>query len=413
MATRTLQRPSQPTVLPALLSATLRALPVLVLGPLLTAGCGAKDLPELPPAPMVAAPAPAEVESVVFFIGDAGHTLPATHPIVHAFQRDIEDWSEKLPGDTTVAVVVLGDMVYPNGLHDRAHPAFTADSVHVATQADFVGGEAARASAWEFFVAGNHDWGLEEDWEGWRRLHNLDSLLMDVRATGYPVSLEPPPGEGGPVVVDLGRHLRLLLLDTAWWLLYAEDEDREALIQGLEEATRTAGDRHIVIASHHPFQSAGSHGGTISFWRGFGVSYALARAGAILQDLNSAPYRDLKGAIQRVGASQRPALLHAGGHDHSLQVIRDPSTDVGSPRYSLVAGSASKLSEVGHVAGMLMRRSWPGYARMFVLRDGGVILSMVGAPPEYLSCEEEGPDRQRCMDEGVEAYRTLWSDRIH
>lgn len=377
-------------------------------------GCASSaPLPELPPAPMVPAPDPADVETVVYLIGDPGKTLSSSHPILLAMRHDIDRWSERLPGDTSVVVVVLGDMVYPDGLHDRGHPLFPQDSAHLAAQVDLVGGSMARSSAWEVFVAGNHDWGLQEDWDGLRRLNNLNVLLGDFRSEGYPVSLEPPPGEGGPVVVDVGEHLRLLLLDTAWWLLAAEDDGRAALIQGLGEATRTAGDRHLVIASHHPYQSGGSHGGHFSMWRGLGVTAALSRAGAILQDLNSAPYRELKAGIRQAGVRHRPALAHVGGHDHSLQVIRDPTTDVGSPRYSVVSGSASKLTDVGHVEGMLMRRAWPGYARMFFLRDGGVILTMQGAPPEYLACDQPEPARQRCMEEGAAAYRTLWSDRLH
>ena len=372
--------------------------------------CGARDLPELPPAPMVPEPDPAAVESVVYFLGDPGQTYATSHPILLALRRDIDRWSAALPGDTTVAVIVMGDVVYPLGLHSRDHPAYPDDSTHVAHQVALVGGEAARRSAVELFVAGNHDWGREEDWEGRVRLHNLDRLLASFRARGYPVDLVPDPGQGGPTVVDMGDHLRLLLLDTAWWLMDAEDPGRDSMIAGIEEATRTAGDRHVVISGHHPYQSAGAHGGTVSLWSGLGIQYALTRAGAILQDLNSIPYRALRDGIRRVGRAQEPALLFVGGHDHSLQIIQDPTE--GSPVYSVVAGSASKLTDVGHVEGMLFRRSWPGYARLFILEDGGALLTIEGAPPEYLECPDGEPARQECMEQGADAYRTLWSDRI-
>lgn len=380
----------------------------------LSGACSPPPLPELPPAPMVAMPSPEEVETVLYLLGDPGETTLTSHPILRAMRRDIDDWAEKVPGeqtgDTTVAVLILGDIIYPAGLHDPDDPLFPEDSIHVDDQVELVSGDAARRSAWVFFMAGNHDWGHEEDWEGRTRLNNLNTLLGEFRQLGYPVSLEPPPGEGGPVVVDLGAYLRILILDTAWWLLDAQDEDREETIRRIDEAARTAGDRHVVLASHHPYQSAGSHGGAKSFWKGLGVGYALARAGAILQDLNSAPYRELLDGIRRTGRVHGPALLHVGGHDHSLQVIR--GREDGSPTYSVVVGSASKLTEVGHEPGLLLRRSWPGYARVFVLRDGGIILSVEGAPPEYLVCRGERRDRDACMEEGANAYRTLWRDRL-
>jgi hypothetical protein len=375
------------------------------------AACGARELPELPPSPGVAEPSPDAVESVLFFVGDPGKTRARSHPVLRAMRRDVERWAGALGRDTAVVVAVMGDIVYPDGLHAPGDPAYHQDSLHVASQVGIVEGPAARASAVQVFVAGNHDWGREEDWEGTVRLGNLDTLLEAYRREGIPVSLEPGAGTGGPTVLDVGRRVRLVFLDTAWWLLDAEATERAAFIRRLEEAFRTAGDREVILTAHHPYQSAGSHGGFVPLWRTFGVRYALARSGAILQDLNSRPYRRLLDAIRGIGLRHGPALLFAGGHDHSLQVIRDPRD--GSPRFSVVAGSASKLTDVGHVDGMLFRRSWPGYVRVFVLRDGGVILSVEGAEPRYLECsQEEAEGRERCLEAGADAYRTLWSDRI-
>src|SRR5690606_32405684 len=122
-----------------------------------------------------------------------------------------------------------------------------------------------------------HDWGQDTDLPGAERVARLGNLLVRAsEQTGASVILEPPAGTAGPTIVDVGEHVRMLLLDTAWWLLYGKEDDafrNQAVLKGIEEAMRTAGDREILIAAHHPFKSAGPHGGNFSFWETFGVRY--------------------------------------------------------------------------------------------------------------------------------------------
>jgi hypothetical protein len=116
-----------------------------------------------------------------------------------------------------------------------------------------------------------------------------------------------------------------------------------------------------MIATHHPYKSASAHGGVIPIWSALGIKWLLYKTGAALQDLNSLPYRDfitrLAGIFERRGVP----LLFAGGHDHVLQVIR--ATDPLDPKFMIVSGAGSKLSEVGHIDGMLYRGREPGYFR--------------------------------------------------
>ena len=75
----------------------------------------------------------------------------------------------------------------------------------------------------------------------------------------------------GPVTVDVGRSVRLVLLDTQWWLHgFAKPVDptstcpvdSEAEVLGaLREAMRGASGRHVFVVGHHPPASGGPHGG--------------------------------------------------------------------------------------------------------------------------------------------------------
>lgn len=392
---------------------TIRSMRVAVLLLALTASCA--PLPPAVPAPQqIPAPAPDEVERVLFLVGDPGAARREYYPILPRLQQDIEDWARQLEGDSAVAVLFLGDIVYPLGLHPPGHELFAHDSAIVMDQVQLLAGPHARArQAQGYFIAGNHDWGLEEEFEGYVRLGTLDVFLNQARAaTGASVQLVPAAGTGGPFVLDFGRWIRVQILDTAWWLLAAGDQraPHEVVLDSVEAAIQSAGDRRILFAAHHPFKSAGPHGGEFNFWRTLGVRYLLARSGAILQDVSSVPYRQLERGLREIFARHGPPLAHIGGHEHSLQVIR--AVEHTDPTYSIVSGSASKLSGIGAEDGMVFGTSSPGYMRLVVEKDGDISLFVEAAPERYQSCPTADPERSACMAEGVAAFRTVHSQRL-
>jgi hypothetical protein len=232
-----------------------------------------------------------------------------------------------------------------------------------------------------------------------------------VRAwSGIPAYLVPQAGTGGPFVVDWGDRLRLILLDSAWWLVSAGEVERRAVLDGIDEAFLGAGDREVVLAAHHPFKSGGPHGGGFSLWELLGVRYVLHRSGAILQDLTSIPYRALEAGLREIFARHDPPLAFIGGHEHSLQVV--VGVEPSDPRFNLVSGSGSKLSEVGPEPGLIFGNSVPGYMRLVMEKDGGVTLFVEAAPPEYLACEESDVEPNPCVLEGIAAMETVFSRRL-
>jgi hypothetical protein len=215
-----------------------------------------------------------------------------------------------------------------------------------------------------------------------------------------------------PAAVDAGR-IRLLLLDTAWWLFDAEPHRKQDMLEALAGALDQAGDRPVVIAAHHPLASAGPHGALTPVLRDLGIRYLLSRSGTILQDLESRPYRDLLRGLDDVFARGPRPLLFAGGHEHSLQVIRHDSDN--APHFSVVSGSASKVTDVGWTPGLLFREAAPGYMRVVLRRSGAVALFAVAAPARFVVCPDSpalGAEWERCMRDGVAAYRTIFSMRL-
>ncbi len=378
-------------------------------------GCGgeAPALPEVPAAPPVGGE---DVASVLFLFGDPGKARYLKYPILPKLAREVDTWSARLDRDSSVVVVALGDIIYPDGMRDPdpASPAFEIDSLRVESHIDVVRGAGARShGARLYFLAGNHDWGLAEDRVGTTHLKNLGRFIDRARARDdVNVDLVPEAGTGMPYVVDL-EHVRLVLLDTAWWIFDAEPNRKEAMLERVAEALATAGEREVIIAAHHPYASAGPHGGETTVWKDLGIRFLMARSGAMLQSLDSRVYGELHAGLQDVFARVERPLAFIGGHEHSLQVIRGDSAT--APRYSMVSGSASKLTPVGWLPGMLYRRSAPGYMRVVVRKSGAVDLYVEAAPEQFLVCPDDpdaAMDWERCMEEGVASYETVFSMRL-
>lgn len=372
---------------------------------LLSTGCGPAE-----PAPSASyvepAPDSSDVESVVFLLGDPGMARIEEYTVLARMRRDVEGWSEALGPDGDVLVIVLGDIIYPDGLSAASDAARAEDSLRLADQIAIIDGPAAtKARARMLFVAGNHDWGQEEDWSGAVRLLRLEEFLgsWEGSAAGR-LSVSPDPGTGGPDIIDVGMHLRLVLLDTAWWLLGSDVVEKDAVIEGVRRGVASAGDRRVVIAAHHPLESGGPHGLGSGL---YGLRFLLKQGGILLQSLDSRPYSDLKNGLLNVFAETGQPDVFAGGHEHSLQVF---SPEDGGATRGLVVGSGSKLSSVSGAPGMLFGRSEPGYGRILILRDGSMHVELEAAPERFLRCDTD--DRARCAREGLSAYETVWREEV-
>jgi hypothetical protein len=355
-------------------------------------------------------PVPDSIESVVYLVGDAGEATGES-PVLRRLHREVEQWSASLGRPGSVIVLYLGDNVYPAGMRDRRDPGWPQDSLHLQAQIDVVSGPNAigrRARA--IFIAGNHDWGHMPGEPGRARLRNMQEFI-NRRSKGFYAAMMPDAGETGPSYVDLGKSVRLLLLDTAWWLLEADYDEKIAFLKRLDAEFVSAGNRSIVMAAHHPWTSGSAHGGLIPFWEGIGVKWLMSRSGAALQDINSLPYRDLRTQFTRIFTERGSPLLFVGGHDHALQVIKGMSpTD---PRFIVVSGAGSKSSKVGPTDGSVYRNPGPGFMRLVTLKNGAVDLFVAAATPDFLKCDAADESvRQQCIEVGPTQFNTVYSVRI-
>ena len=364
------------------------------------------DFPE--PAP-VEMPEPAQVDAVVFLVGDAGATLKNHTPLLPALQTQVEQWSAALRRDSAVSILFLGDNVYPQGVHDREDPQFELDSLRLWSQIDLVAGPAAvRHGTLGLFVTGNHDWGNTVGEAGAHRVQNQAAQLVAGRKAGRSVALLPAPGDPGPVVRDLRRNVRIAFFDTHWFLQERASAQRAQFFERLTKALNGSRDREVILVAHHPYYSAGPHGAIVPGYHTLGVAYVLKQAGALVQDLNSPPYDALLAGMRTTfEASHKPPLIYAGGHDHSLQVLT--GADDADPRFVLVSGAGSKVSSLQMGPGLVWGGAEPGYMMLVFRKDDAVDLFVVAGDKQYRECAGTDSVVAACMAAGRAAFKIVYS----
>ncbi len=334
-----------------------------------------RDIAPVPPA------SPAGIDVTLYLIGDAGDPAPGREPVLAALE------AQAAAGGATSVIVFLGDNVYPRGLPDSADPARPEAERRLRAQV----GVLERIGARGIFVPGNHDW--DEDSEGgWDAVRREGQFLAG--RPGVRVELLPAGGCPGPAVVDVGRTLRLVLLDTQWWLRGQPKPEAPGsscptgseweVLDSLRGALRDAGGRRVAVLAHHPLASGGPHGGhfdwqahvfplrSLASWLwlplpGIGSLYPEARQHGISnQDISGARYRRLQVGLASALA-EHPPLVYGSGHDHSLQVLAGTSA-----RYLLVSGSGylGHFDYAARLDSTRFARSASGFMRLDVLRDG-------------------------------------------
>jgi hypothetical protein len=346
--------------------------------------CAGRQLPVTVPVPALP---PEEVETSLYLIGDAGAPNPSGEPVLEALAQDLGSRRSRR------VVLFLGDNAYPKGLPAPGSPGRKEAERRVIDQVKVV----TLAGAIGFFVLGNHDWAKygKEGWEAVRR----QEAFVDSAGAGA-VSVRPGGGCPGPSVVDLGR-LRLLLVDTQWWLhsgpkptgpgSNCPTTTESEVVDSLSSALAAAAGRLVVVGAHHPLVSGGVHGGHFG-WKDhlfplrniepwlwiplplLGSLYPAIRSrGVSRQDMASRAYQRLIRAFHRAFADAPPAL-YAAGHEHNLQVIQRRVVPL-----ELVSGGGiyGHNGRAAAIRGSVLARKASGFARLDVPHAGPARLAVL------------------------------------
>src|SRR5262245_41668255 len=193
----------------------------------------------------------------IVLIGDAGQlTSEGKHPVVEAVKQFI-----KLDKKTTV--VFLGDNLYDSGLPDDQSAQYQAAKAVLDSQLSIVENTEARV----IMIPGNHDWnnGARDGYATIIREQVYVDLLAKPNVLFY-----PKDGCPGPVAVDLGNDVTIVIFDSQWWLQTNEKPGIESdcdcktpdeLLSQMTDIVTRNSKKLVLLASHHPFKSNSVHGG--------------------------------------------------------------------------------------------------------------------------------------------------------
>lgn len=335
------------------------------------------------------APDSSAVQQRLLLIGDAGTTY-ANDATLAALQRR----ASERPDHTTI--VYLGDNIYPSGLPAPDERGYDQAADYLQAQIDVI----AKSGASGFFIPGNHDWDSGKR-GGLERVRRQEAFVNQALPGAH--AYRPANGCPGPEIVDL-EETRLIVLDSHWWLhrhdkpiaacfegAVSEQAAKDSIMQRVAAAVATAGERQIIVLTHHPLDTHGPHGGfydwqdhifpltNLASWAWVplpvvGSLYPLGRSLFVRydQDLQGPRNQEFRRRLQAALQESRRPVIYASGHEHSLQVLQGD----GAIGYLLVsgAGAEKKGTKVGHGDNTLFAHAHPGFMELEVLADGRIYL---------------------------------------
>ena len=299
--------------------------------------------------------AKAQIDTIaqrIVLIGDGGELTNGRHPVAEAVRQHI-----KLDNKTTV--LYLGDNLYSTGLPDDQSSYYNEARAVLDSQLSVADGTKARV----IMIPGNHDW-MNGGRDGYAAIIR-EQVYVDF--LGKPnVKFFPEDGCPGPVEVNLGPDVTVVIFDSQWWLHPYDKpgiesdcavKTTEELITQLEDIMARNAKKLVLLACHHPFKSNSVHGGFFPLKKHIfpftdinknlyiplpilGSIYPIARSVfGTPQDIPHPTYTNMINEVTQA-VKAHPNLVFVAGHDHSLQLIED------SAHHYIVSGGGCKTNRV-------------------------------------------------------------------
>ncbi|PSR54815.1 hypothetical protein AHMF7605_15545 [Adhaeribacter arboris] len=325
----------------------------------------------------VMAQAPDSIAQVVYLLGNTATTIIAPNHL-RAFQQALQ--AEHHP----FTIVHLGDIAANRGMGKRVNLGANRKIDQLL--------QLTKTRGNLYLVPGDKDWDNsgKEGLDDVRRLENY----IKTHQTRAQV-LFPGRGCPGPEVKDIGSNLRLIAINSQWWMHpYRKPAEPDTdcgvlsdseFLEALEDAIENANGRQILIVGHHPILSNGYYGGHMSLKKhlfpfsdtrfkvlnwlplpGLGSLYASYRQNVgVPRDMSNPGYQNFITNLNRV-FQIHDQLIYAAAHDYSLQLNTLDSN------YHIVSGSFSQKRFVAKNPASLFNQAINGYVKLTIYKNGKV-----------------------------------------
>ena len=228
-------------------------------------------------------------------------------------------------------------------------------------------------------VAGDGDW----DNSGEFGLDSVADLTKKFKKEFDHKVFLPKNGCPGPKVTDIGDNIRIIALNSQWWLhpyrkVLDIDSDCKFITPSqikdeLEEAIEEAEGRQVLLVTHHPLISGGVYGGTANlkehlfpfkhdqpnnttFLPFYGTFYHNFRRNiGNSQDMSSTVYHKFVKDIESVLINHTNVII-CSAHEYDIEVVKT------NHNFQLISGALLKSSKVKNVTGT-----------MFATKEAGII----------------------------------------
>ncbi len=280
----------------------------------------------------------------LYLIGDAGEDTTSGPALLRL--------KEKLLETPNSAVIFLGDNVYPSGLKTNNPNSIKRMESQLQILKEYQGQV--------YFIPGNHDWNAQKP-NGINILKQQQNFVSDYLKKNTTVKNKnektflPKNALPGPETVMLNEYLRLIIIDTQWFLhcykknkIGSKASTKKLFYNRLDSLLNysVAHDEKIIIAAHHPIYTNGEHSKKKQPLR-FLINYTPLQVFGLLglnrllsQDIEQPRYKRMRKKMIKIFEKYPNKITYVSGHDHNLQfIIKDSVTYI-------VSGAGSKLSKI-------------------------------------------------------------------
>lgn len=292
----------------------------------------------------------------IYFIGDAGEDAQPGQALLN-LQKEIEK-------DSNSVVVFLGDNCYPHGLpnlkiqENDSMPYRFKEAANFLSQLQIL----KKYRGEVFYVPGNHDWNAQKRGRAQQSVNNeriiaekyIDDSTQVKNKSEMNYFTYNAYGSISPFSKKINDKTELILFDSQYFFQKIKGrnskERKSELVKfigctdSLMQIAAKEG-RRIIMASHHPLITNGSHSRKrqpLRFLVNYSPLWIFGKLGLhrwLSQDIDAPFYKYYRKQFS-ILLKKYENVIWVAGHDHNLQMLNEDD-DI-----HLISGSGSKTNKL-------------------------------------------------------------------